>query len=103
MAEIPAPKDVGGPAAAPAQPFTRYREWPPAKACGAAPLIDRADLRVQRLDGVGYQPGVAVAHPVHFPAACECGAGGSAHGGVHAGGVAAAGEDGYAFYRLHGH
>lgn len=52
MAEIPAPKDVGGPAAAPAQPFTRYREWPPAKACGAAPLIDRADLRVQRLDGL---------------------------------------------------
>ena len=55
----------------------------------------RADLRRfagERLERVGEKPGESVAHPPHVPALAERGARDGADGGVHARGVAAAGE-----------
>ena len=60
----------------------------------AAALDDAADVaRRSGVDGVGEQPGVAVAHAEHLPALGQRAARDRAHRGVHAGRVAAARQD----------
>src|SRR6185312_16305955 len=62
---------------------------------GAAALQDVADVAgAQRIDLAFDQAGVAVANPENLPALRDAGSDHGPNGGVHAGGVAPAGQDG---------